>query len=377
MTREHKPNHVRHRPQRGTLAPLAIWALTLAPAVGFANHYVDDPCAIPAPKPLGGNSCGANPAAHCPYQISIAPDLVARRNALVAKGSALDGTADQFNARCNVEQVVGSPAEAACARDEAALKGHLDAYDRNVADFNRALAADYGVAEQTLTARLAVTAGKLKSVGRGSDALAKDAAEWVRMGEEARQKARLGAFEKMVSWATDDFVETSRAEAKLTQTELSAFKRWYRDTNRVLPAALKSEMGGRILKLNTRADVTSLLKYIEEQHMRAYDVAGPLGAGHAWEATGQAVVGVLRLTLSLTKETSMEAKLAVDIADMAVDDTEGWTTFLVAKSLTEKSLELRDLDLRAIRSLADSYRRDVDRLAAIRAQQKLVASGCR
>ena len=375
--RSFAPRAAARSPNAARRVSLTVGLLLSAalPTLAFADHYVDDPCVIPAPQPIGAGCRGAA-AADCGHHVSFAPELVAKRASLVTEGQALDASADQFNARCNIKQVAGSAPEVACARDEAALNARIAAYDRNVAAFDRQLDASYGAAEQAVKARLAATALKLKAINRNGDALEAETAEWVRMGETARQHARVTAFEKLISLVSEGVIDDSREDAELTKTQLDAFKRWYRDTKRVLPDDFQAEMGSRILTMRTRADVATMLNYIAGQQVRVYEVVSSAQEGHAWEPVAQGISGVLRLSLSLMKKVTPQLKLGVDLADLFAANVDGWQTYLVAKSLTDKTLEVRDLDLRAATAVADFYRRDVERLLAIKAQRKQVAAGC-
>jgi hypothetical protein len=109
--------------------------LTLASLPASAGDYALDPCA---------------PLDHPGFASSAYVAVYAQ---LKKEASDLDRTSVAFNANCDVDKVIGTAAEVACATQQKQLKNTIDAHDAATRAFNRRLAAAVTTDVTALTAR--------------------------------------------------------------------------------------------------------------------------------------------------------------------------------------------------------------------------------
>lgn len=317
----------------------------------WAENFVDIPCAIPE-------------AARS--KIANAGALEDERARQAAKGNKLDEVITRFNAGCKSGRAKGSDAELACKDAEATLTKDLETHNRAVAQLNAQTRLVLAGAEKTIVARMAQTRGKLANSRVDTDRAAARAGEWVKMGQAEASRARRTLFEQVASLGIDAYTESARESVKIADKELRDFKTLYKESWQAFPPAVRETIANQISNLSTSADVLTLLKYIYEQHGRAYEMVESAERGKLLEMSEKATLGVLKLALGFMKNVSPEVKVTVALAEVAAADVDAWHAYYIAKGSVDQMLSLRDLDLRAIASLADLYRRDTDLLKAIR-----------
>lgn len=340
-------------PTRLAVAATAIGVWIAFAGAALSGTYVDDPC--PVPKALKASRADYDAA-------------TAKFRALKAEVGPLDSTAAAFNSRCNVERPVGSPEEVKCAAEQSSLSATLTRHDDAVKAYHQWLAGRIDALLPTIAARMPETRAKLQNVGKEGDAFARDADAWVKLGEKARRDARAEAWEKSFGLALDGIKEYNKAVVELKESQLADYKAWFANQGEAMPASLKSVFADRIRGLRTTNDVINMLQYIADQHARAYEVAKSLEEEHLWEASGQAIAGVLKLSLKLGK-FNPAASMAVDDFELIAADANGWYTYAVAKGRMDQLQTLRDQELRAVKRLGDRYVADVDamkKLPAVR-----------
>ena len=331
-------------------AALAVFA-TLAGRPAGAENFVDIPCAI-------------SDAARS--KIANAAALDADRARLTGKGDKLDETITRLNAGCKPGRAKGSDAELACKDAEATLTKDLETHNRAVAQLNAQTRRALTDLEKPIVARMAQTRSKLANSRIDTDRAAARAGEWVKMGQEEARRARRTLFEQTALLGIDAYTEAARGSVKIADKELREFKTLYKEAWQAFPPAVRETIANQISNLSTTADVVTLLKYIYEQHGRAYDMVESAQRGKLLEMSEKATLGVLKLALGFMKNVSPEVKVTVALAEVAAADVDAWHAYYIAKGSVDQMLSLRDLDLRAIASLADLYRRDTDLLKAIR-----------
>lgn len=318
----------------------------------WADHFVDDPCALPADVQKA---------------VPASASLVHQRARLVEKGDQLDEVITRFNGRCKQGHASGSDAELACAEAETTLNNNLDAHDHLVAQFNRDLTQALTSGEAPIVARMAKTRTKLANARVDTDRAAARAAEWVSMGQAEARRARWTLFEQTVLFGVDKYTEAAHENAALSEQELREFKTWYKESWQAFPPEVRATIENQITTMRSFADVAVMLKYIYEQHARVYEVVESLEKERMMEATEKATLGVLKLSLNMMKNVSPQVKATVAVAETSAAGVDSWHAYYIAKDSVDQMLSLRDLDLRAIASLADLYRRDTDRLKVMRA----------
>lgn len=333
----------------GMLAGLPAWA----------ENFVDIPCAIPD---------------EARSKIANGTALEVERARLAAKGDKLDEVITRFNSNCKAGRAKGSDAELACRDAEVSLSKEMEAHDRLVAQLNTQTRRALGDAEKTVVARMAQTRSKLSNSRVDTDRAAARADEWVKMGQDEARRAGWTLFEQAALLGVDAYTEAARESVKVAESELREFKKWYQSSWQAFSPAVRATIERQILDLRTSADVATLLKYIYEQHGRAYEMAESAERGKMLEAGEKATLGLLKLSLSLMKNVSPQVKFTVATAETAAADVDAWHAYYIAKGSVEQMLSLRDQDLRAIASLADLYRRDTDLLKAMRAAVPLCAA---
>ena len=332
------------------VAAIAVLAMIAGPAAR-AENFVDIPCAIPD-------------AARS--SIPGAAALDADRMRLVAKGAKLDEVITRFNASCKAGRAKGSDAELACKDAETTLTKDLETHNRAVAQLNAQTQRVLTDAEKPIVARMAQTRAKLANARIDTDRAAARAGEWVKMGQDEARRARRTLFEQTALLGIDAYTEAARGSVKIADKELRDFKSLYKESWQAFPPAVRETIANQISNLSTSADVLTLLKYIYEQHGRAYEMVESAEHGKLLEMSEKATLGVLKLALGLMKNVSPEVKVTVALAEVAAADVDAWHAYYIAKGSVDQMLSLRDLDLRAIALLADLYRRDTDLLKAIR-----------
>jgi hypothetical protein len=341
------------------MSALRLFALMLAFSA-HAGEYARDPC--PAPPQIKAQA-GA---------------IFTTYDTLSAEARRLDGLGKSHDAQCDRDLPKGSAAELACGASQLKLSGAIAEHDGRVDQYQGDLLALIDQALARTDARLAQTRGRLAAVAPAAQSWTREMDEWIATGEAARREARWGAFEKSAGLAIDQIKNGIDLQLAVAEKTRSSFMAWYAAAAPALTGTTRAAVERQILNLRAGRDVITLLQYIQEQHARAYSVARDLQEERNWAASGEAVAGALKLSLTLMKSTSPEAKLSVDIAELLIDDSYGWLARYSAVKRVEQFASLQDSQLAAVKSLSKLYVADVDgRKVLVNAKERLRSDACR
>ncbi len=335
-------------------------AMLVLPALAArAGEYARDPC--PAPASLGAQA-GAVSKTY---------------NTLSADARRLDGLGKTHDAQCDHELPKGSSAELACGTNKVKLAGAIAEHDSRVDKYQAEVLELIDQALLRTEARMAQTRPRLAAVAPAAQSWTREMEQWIEIGEEARREARATAYEKSAGLAIEEIKHGIELKLTLAEDTRAAFKAWYAAAAPALTGTTRAAVEQRIVNLSAGRDVVTLLEYIYEQHGRAYSVVRELQAERNWAASGMAVAGALKLSLTLMKATSREAKLAVDITELLIDASYGWLARYSAVARVEQFAAVQDGQLLAVKSLSKLYVADVDgRKSLKRARQRLASDAC-
>ena len=340
---------------------IACIAFAFGAAVVLAGEYAREPCAV-------ADILRTNVDYASTVNLSHTLKLAAAK---------LESEAKNHDIRCDRNMKEGSPEELACALEKRNLQEKLAAHDRSVERHQVHVGRMIDQAITRLDQRMATTRTLLSQTTHSAERWTRDMQEWIDLGKQARHEAQVTAFEKSVGLAVEGIKLAIDGQLVLSEQARNSYQLWYARSGQAFPAAMRAPIEQRILSMRAGRDVTEMLTYIYDQHGRAYAVVGALESGNNWEAAGQAVAGSLKLSLTLG-QASPEAKLAVDISELLLDDSYGWMSRIVAENRVQELIVLQETQLDVVKVLSTRYVADVkEREALAVARAQLESDACR
>ncbi len=335
-------------------------AMALSCGTAASSDYARDPC--PAPEALRKEG-GA---------------IFATRDTLAAAARRLDDQGRKHDAQCDRDFPVGSASEVACGASKVKLAQAIATHDGHVDRYQGDLRALIDQALARIDRRMVETRSRLAGVAPSAQAWNREMDAWIELGEDARREAQWTGYEKLAGLSLEGIKAGIGAQLSVSEAIRSNFKAWLAASGQALPVGALAPLEQQIRELRSGRDVINMLNFLYEQHTRAYSVAKPLQAGKNWEASAQALAGALKLSLSLMQNASLQAKLAVDITELAIDASYGWLARGAAIQRVEQFAALQEGQLDAVKALTRLYTTDVDARKALRqARRHLDSTACR
>jgi uncharacterized protein YjiS (DUF1127 family) len=345
--------------RRSLLTTASMLLLTLN---AYAGDYARDPCAIP-------DKIAISQAARA--------DLQKQYAALAAKSAQLDGSSEALNQDCkNIHRVVGSPSEVSCARRERDITVALGTHGRNVGAFNQRLTDALQTAIPALQAQMATTRNELARMSRNSQQWQHEIDDWIELGEQARNEARLHAAFAAIDTITDLEHEQLAENIELNEDALTTYKSLYASGQRFIPAEFRTALEHQLTTMRTRRDLLQLFQQLSLTADRTYTLYKPLSEDKSIAGLGQFTVGILRESLLLI-QASPEATMTVTALDMAQDSAYGWIAHVVAQHRIKEFNGLQDNELGAINTISRLYISQVNNLKTLKdAMNALLNAAC-
>ena len=323
----------------------------------MSGEFTRDPCPLPSDR---ATSAG----------------LKAEFARLSTRAMSLDSLTAAFNARCNVENPEGEPAEVACKREQADLQKQIEQHDGEVETFNRSLAAELDGEIRRLQGRMDATAARMKEAMGNSDEWRREAEDWIELGAHARHQAQVATVFEELDLGTEAVAEAAKQNIELSAEMLQRFKAWYEGYGQIFPYAERARILTRIRNLHTVKDMAELLGALGTAQASILGAREALDDAKYRRAVGEAMLGVLRIAQTVLS-ADPRLKLAVTILDLGLEDGYAVLAGQEAKARVDQLLTLQDGNLRAIDALGRLYVADVGRLKAVKqARAALVADAC-
>jgi hypothetical protein len=334
--------------------------IALMAGAAIAGEYARDPCAAPG------------------VLRSQAATIFTRHDTLAAASRSLDAQGRQHDAQCDRELPAGSAAEVGCAASKGKLAHAIAEHDDRIVEYQRDLAVLIDQALARLEARMAQTRLRLARVTPSAAAWSQDMEAWIELGETARREAQWTGYEKLAALSLERIKTGIDAQLSLAETTRSAFRAWAATARAGLPEGTRAAIEQQVRNLRSGRDVTDMLAFLYDQHSRTYSVVKALQDERGWEASAQALVGALKLSLSLMQNASIQSKLAVDITELAIDASYGWLARAAGADRVEQLVAIQEKQLQAVKSLGRLYTADVDtRKLLVQARRHLDSRACR
>jgi len=274
-------------------------------------------------------------------------DLTARYQQLAQQHDALNQRINNFNVTYQ-DVPEGSTLAQQAVTEQAGIDADKARYRRATDAYEADLAAAVKQTLEALNGQIATTRIQLSRATQQLQGFQSSADEWINLGEDARQKARISARDTVASVLLAKLSASNESQTELDETSLKKIGQLLR--NRVFMDDLYAQVltAQHLDALKTDADVIKTLE----------NVRGVVDLSGSNLNDREEVLKAVLKGIELVDRDPRVALLIAD-GDITIDSAYGWLAAQEARNRVNQLLDLSGDQLKAVTVLSNLYEKEI------------------